>query len=248
MTRIMSTVVHSRKAYVCVMLLHGDVRPELLREAVKEFEGDIYQRPPVRSHVRRALRVKHVYRIELDEVEGRYALLYVESDPGTYMRKLCWDLGLRLGVGAHMRELRRVRTGPFDEDHNLVTLQELSEAVYRWKTEGKDDALRRVVMPGEYAVCELPKVVVRDSAVESLANGAQLAVPGIAMYTDDIARGSTVALMTLKGELIGLGKALMASEEVGKADHGLAVKPFRIIIERGRYPRMWKSKEGSAKP
>lgn len=233
-------MVHSRKAYVCVMQLHGDVSREELEKAIGEFSGDIYQRPPVRSHVRRALRIRHVYRLELLEIEGRYVLLYIESDPGTYMRKLCWDMGLRLGVGAHMRELRRVAAGPFDENHGLVMLQELSEATYLWRTEGKEDLLRKAVLPGEYAACGLPKVVLRDSAVESVTNGAQLAVPGIAMYSSDLVRGSMVAMFTLKGELVGIGQALMAADELSKADKGLAVRPVRIVMERGVYPRMWR--------
>jgi len=233
--------VHSRKVYICVMQLHGDVSEYRLREVVKEFTGLIYQRPPVRSNVKRALRVRNIYSMELLEARGRLALLRVESDPGTYMRKLCWDMGLVLGIGAHMRELRRVKTGPFDEDHGLVTLQQLSEAVYRFKVEGKCDYLRNVVMPGEFAVCELPKVVLRDSAVESVVNGALLAVPGISLLTSDVKAGSQVAMMTLKGELVGLGEAVMGADEIMRSEKGIAVKPKRIVMPRGVYPRMWKS-------
>jgi predicted rRNA pseudouridine synthase len=241
MTKIMGSVVHSRKVYICVMQLHGDVSKDRLREVVKEFTGLIYQRPPVRSNVKRALRVRNIYSMELLEARGRLALLRVESDPGTYMRKLCWDMGLVLGIGAHMRELRRVKTGPFDEDHGLVTLQQLSEAVYRFKVEGKCDYLRNVVMPGEFAVCELPKVVLRDSAVESVVNGALLAVPGISLLTSDVKAGSQVAMMTLKGELVGLGEAAMGADEIMRSEKGIAVKPKRIVMPRGVYPRMWKS-------
>lgn len=242
MTRIIGTVVHSRKAYVCVMQLHGNASPDQIRSVVDEFTGSIYQRPPVRSHVKRALRVRTIYRIDLLEVKDRYALMYVESDAGTYMRKLCWDMGLRLGIGAHMKELRRVRSGPFTEDKNLVRLHELSEAVYRWKVEGKDDLLRQAVLPGEFAVCEMPKVVLRDTAVESVVNGAPLAVPGIAMFTPDITRGARVAMLTLKGELVGLGEALMDSKEIEASEKGLAVRPRTVVMERGIYPRAWKSR------
>lgn len=245
MTKIMGSVVHSRKAYVCVMQLHGDVSEKKLREVAEEFTGTIYQRPPVRSNVKRALRTRRIFSLEVLEVRGRLALLRVESDPGTYMRKLCWDMGLVLGVGAHMRELRRIKTGPFDEDHNLVTLQELSEAVYRFREEGKDDYLRRAVLPGEVITCELPKVVLRDSAVESVVNGAPLAVPGISLLTPDVKAGGRVAMLTLKGELVGLGEAVMDAKEVMERDKGIAVKPTRIVMPRGIYPRMWKSKGAS---
>ncbi|MGC9209655.1 MAG: RNA-guided pseudouridylation complex pseudouridine synthase subunit Cbf5 [Acidilobus sp.] len=247
MTKVIGAVVHSSKAYVCVMQLHGDVSPDEIKSVASEFRGAIYQRPPVRSNVRRALRVRNVLSIDVLEVKGRLALLRVESDPGTYMRKLCWDIGLVLGVGAHMRELRRVKSGPFTEDSNLVTLHQLSEAVYRWREEGKDDLLRRVIMPGEISMCEMPKIVLRDTAVESVVNGAYLAVPGIAMFTDDIKRGSTVAFFTLKGELVGIGEALMDSGEIARSQKGIAARPKRIVMPHGVYPRAWGGKEGKPK-
>ncbi len=231
--------MHSRKAYVCVMQLHGDVSPDNVRSVALEFVGTIYQRPPVRSNVRRALRLRRVYSIDVLEVSGRLVLMRIESDPGTYMRKLCWDMGLVLGTGAHMRELRRVRSGPFSEETNLVTLHRLSEATYRWKEEGKDDLLRQIILPAEVATCELPKIVLRDSAVESVVNGAYLAVPGVALYTNDIKKGSTVALFTLKGELVGLGLSEMDASEIGRSGHGVVARPTRIVMPRGVYPRTW---------
>ncbi|BAN90123.1 RNA-guided pseudouridylation complex pseudouridine synthase subunit Cbf5 [Aeropyrum camini] len=244
MTRIIGTVMHSSKEYVCVMQLHRPVEEGRLREVLRLFEGEIYQKPPLRSSVKRALRTRRIFRIELLEYTGKYALLRVDCEAGTYMRKLCWDIGLVLGVGAHMRELRRVRTGPFSEDSGLmVRLDDVAYAVIRWREEGKDDLLRRVVIPGEYSVCHIPKVLVRDSAVESLTHGAQLAAPGVAAVEEGVEKGGMVALMTLKGELIGLGKALASAEEILQAERGIVVGPTRIIMERGLYPRMWKRQQ-----
>ncbi|MCE4603664.1 MAG: RNA-guided pseudouridylation complex pseudouridine synthase subunit Cbf5 [Aeropyrum sp.] len=246
MTRIIGTVMHSTKEYVCVMQLHKPVDEARLREVLGEFVGEIYQKPPLRSSVKRALRTRRIHKIDLLEYDGRYALLVVDCDAGTYMRKLCWDIGLVLGVGAHMRELRRIRTGPFRENGFLVRLDDVAEAVIRWREEGKDDLLRKVVVPGEYSVCHLPKVLVRDSAVESLTHGAQLAAPGVAAVEESVEKGSLVAIMTLKGELVGLGKAQASASEILEAEKGIVVKPTRIILERGLYPRMWKPRRGEA--
>jgi H/ACA ribonucleoprotein complex subunit 4 len=244
MTRVVGSVVHSSKEYVCVMQLHAPVGEERLRRVVEEFTGKIYQRPPVRSNVKRSLRVKTINRIELLEYTGRYALLIVDCEAGTYMRKLCWDMGLVLGVGAHMRELRRIRTGPFSEDRGLVRLQEVAEALYRLREEGKDDLLRRVVLPGEFSICHLPKVAVRDTAVESIVHGAALAVPGVAMLQEGIRPGDTVALLTLKGELVALATAEMSSEQVLEERRGIAFRPKRVVMEPGLYPRAWRSRGG----
>ncbi len=241
-TRVIGSVIHSSKEYICVMQLHRPVDEERLRSVLKEFTGVIFQKPPVRSSVKRAVRRKRVNSIELIEYTGKYALMRVDCEAGTYMRKLCWDIGLVLGVGAHMRELRRTRTGPFHEDKGLVRLQDVAEALYRLRVEGKDDLLRRYVLPGEYAICHLPKVVVRDTAVESIVHGATLAVPGISRLHENINRGDLVALLSMKGELIGLARALMSSVEIIESDKGEAFKPERIILEPGLYPRAWKSR------
>ena len=243
MTRVVGNIIHSDKEYVCVMQLHKPVSEEALRRALSELTGTIYQRPPLRSSVKRALRTKRVYEIELLEYTGKYALLRIWSEAGTYMRKICWDAGLILGVGAHMRELRRIRTGPFHEDRNLVTMLDVAIALLRYREEGKEDLLRKVILPGEYSVCHIPKVVVRDSAVESIVHGAQLAVPGVARVQEGIRRGDTVALLTLKGELVALARAEMTSEEVMENEKGIAFKPTRVIMEPGLYPRMWKRKD-----
>ncbi len=242
MTRIIGTVMHSTKEYVCVMQLHRPVDEDRLREALKMFVGEIYQRPPLRSSVKRQLRTKRINEIELIEYDGRYALLRVDCEAGTYMRKLCWDVGLVLGVGAHMRELRRIRTGPFHEDRVLTRMHDLAMALIRLREEGKDDLLRKHVLPGEFSVCHIPKVILRDTAVESVIHGAQLAAPGVAAVEEGFNRGDMVAMLTLKGELVGLGRAEMSWREMLEAERGIAVKPQRIIMEPGLYPKAWKSR------
>jgi H/ACA ribonucleoprotein complex subunit 4 len=244
MTKVIGNVVHSTKEYVCVMQLHRPVDEERLRNVIKEFTGRIYQRPPLRSSVKRDVRIKKINEIELLEYDGkRYALLRIDCEAGTYMRKLCWDMGLVLGVGAHMRELRRIRTGPFTEDKGLVRLQDVAEALYRYREEGKDDLLRKVVLPGEFSICHLKKVVIRDTAVESVVHGANLAVPGIVKLHDNIKKGDLVAILSMKGELVALGTAEMSSEEIMSERRGIAIKLKRVILETGLYPRAWKTKK-----
>lgn len=242
-TKVIGNIVHSGKEYVCVMQLHSEVPENKLKSILKEFVGKIYQKPPLRSSVKRTIRVKTIYYIELLEYTGRYALMKVGCEAGTYMRKLCHDVGEVLGVGAHMRELRRTRTGPFKEDETLVTMQELSEALYRWKHEGKEDLLRKVILPMEYIVSHMYKIVIRDSAVDSIAHGADLAVPGILRLHERIKKGDKVAILTLKGELVALGKALMDAKEIMEAQKGIAVKTMRVIMPPGVYPKAWKKRK-----
>jgi len=239
-TKIIGLVMHTSKEYICVMQLHSEVDRKRLEEVVKMFAGEIYQRPPLRSSVKRTVRKKKIYKIDLLEYEGKYVLLRVESEAGTYMRKLCHDIGLLLGVEAHMRELRRIRTGPFREDKGLVRLQDLSEAIYQWREEGKEELLRKYILPVEYAVAHLPKIVILDSAVDAVAHGADLAVPGISAY-EEFKKGELVAVFSLKGELVSIGIAQMDSLSLREAEKGIVVKTRRVVMKPGVYPKTWKT-------
>ncbi len=241
-TKLVQFLQASDKEYVCLMRLHGDVREEELRRVMKMFVGKIYQRPPLKSAVKKRLRVRHVYKIDIIEIDGRNVLFKVATESGTYIRKLCKDIGEVLGVGAHMQELRRIRTGRFTEDM-CYTLHDLLDAYVFWKEEGEEKYLREIIKPMEMAVADLPKIVVKDTAVDAICHGADLAVKGIAYIEKTVKKDDTVAIFTLKEELVAIGKALMDAERIYKAKSGIAVDIQRVLMERGVYPKAWKSKE-----
>jgi len=240
--KVIGLLMLSSKEYVAVMQLHKHVDEERLREVINEFVGKIYQKPPVRSSVKRVLRMKEVYSIDVLEIDYPYVLMKVSCQHGTYIRKLVHDIGDVLGVGAHMRELRRIRTGPFKEDETLVTLHKLSEAVYAYRELKDDSLLKKLILPIEYAVSHLPKVAILDGAVGALTHGADLAVPGIAMIHEGIRKGDVVAILTLKGELVAIGQALMHTEQVVEESKGMAVKVKRVIMPRDIYPKHWRKR------
>jgi len=241
-TKVIGNVIHTDKEYIMVIQLHADVDLDRVLKTLENFIGVIYQKPPLRSSVKRTIRKKRINWIKVLEYSDRFLLVHVSCEAGTYMRKLAHDLGLLLGFGAHMRELRRVRTGPFKEDETLVKLQDVSEAVYLWRTNGDERYLRRVILPVETAIVHLPKIMIKDSAVDAIAHGADLAVPGITRLTRDVRKGGKVAILTMKGELIAIGKALYDAEEIAKLSKGIVVKTWRVIYERGVYPDVWRKK------
>ena len=238
-TKVLMALSRSDKVYVAVAKFHGDVDAERLRAVLQEFQGVIYQKPPLRSAVKRQLRTRHVYSLELLELDGRYAVIKMHVEAGTYARKIIHDIGEVLGVGANMRELRRVAVSCYSEDE-AVTLQDLADAYHIWRRYGDDTYLRRVLLPIEEAARHLPKIWVRDSAVDALCNGAPLAAPGVSKFETPFSAGDLVAMFTLKGELIGVGRALVSSEEVKKMERGLVVRTDRVVMRRGTYPAMWK--------
>ncbi|MEM3942069.1 MAG: RNA-guided pseudouridylation complex pseudouridine synthase subunit Cbf5, partial [Candidatus Bathyarchaeia archaeon] len=105
--KVAQALLVSGKEYVCVMKLHGDVAESRVKSVLEEFEGEIYQRPPVRSSVKRQLRTRKIYYIDFLEMMGRNVLFRVGCEGGTYIRMLCHHIGEVLGCGAHMQELRR---------------------------------------------------------------------------------------------------------------------------------------------
>jgi H/ACA ribonucleoprotein complex subunit 4 len=237
-TKIVQAFLHSGKEYVCLMVLHGEVPDEDLRRVLEEFTGEIHQKPPLRASVKRESRKRTIYYVDLLDRDGNRVLFRVGCQAGTYIRKLCSDIGEVLAVGAHMQELRRTRSGPFTESTGLHTLHELVDAHARF-VEGDEASIRRLVRPVEEALEYLPKIHIRDSAVDSVCHGAGLAVPGIVSVEDPFSKDSTVAIMTLKDEAVALANSTMSSESMIQQEKGIAAKVMRVLMSRGTYPRMW---------
>jgi tRNA pseudouridine55 synthase len=193
-TRLSGTLL-TPKEYVAVLEVHERL-PEDFEAVVGEFVGPIYQKPPRKSAVSRRLRVREIYGLEVLDSEARRALLRISCESGTYVRKLCHDLGLALGTGAHMGDLRRTRARPFD-DRDLVTLHDLTDAL-AFATAGEVEALREVVKPAERALVHLPHLVVAGSAAREVANGAPVYAPGVLDYESPE--------RTLTGEKPGSGR------------------------------------------
>ncbi|AKB73939.1 tRNA pseudouridine 55 synthase [Methanosarcina lacustris Z-7289] len=232
----------SGKEYICHLKLHRAMPPKLIRQVCEEFTGPLYQMPPLKSAVKRVTRVRTIYYLEVLEIEGTSVLLRVGCEAGTYIRKLCHDIGLALGCSGHMQWLRRTKAGPFTE-RTLVTLHELKDAYVSWEEEGDESELRRVIRPMESAVSHLPKIILRDSAVDAICSGASLAVPGITSLDSNLTKGELTGLFTLKGEFVALAKAEMTTKEILKASAGIAASPIRILLEAGTYPKGWTKKE-----
>jgi len=239
-TKAVQALLYSGKEYVCVMKLHGDVGIEQIRKVLGEFEDVIYQRPPLRASVKRQLRIRRIYRLDFLEMDGRNVLFRVDCEGGTYIRKLCFDVGEVLGCGAHMQELRRTRAGPFVGD-NSVILHDVAYWFMEWQEKKDDRILRRFIQPMERALALVPKIVVRDSAVAAVCHGASLTAPGVLSFETGIKAGSTIAVSSLKGEAVALGKAAASSEQMLDMEHGVVATTERVLMPRDVYPKGWKS-------
>lgn len=239
-TRVIQLLLGAPKEYVCLMRLHENVGETRVHDIFQEFTGKIFQTPPVKSAVKRELRVRTIYNVNILEIDGQDILFRVNCEGGTYIRKYCHDIGEALGSGAHMAELRRTKSGPFTEDETLKTLQDLTDA-YHYLTEEEDETqIRECILPMETAVTHLKQVVVRDSAVDAICHGADLASGGILKLSPDIKKGETLRVLTLKGELVAAGESVDTSTEILKSDKGIMVNIKKVFMEPETYPKMWK--------
>ena len=231
--RLLPLILEFPKRYIASVRFHGPVGASELEGIVKEFQGPIFQLPPVRSAVRRERRVRVVHKLTLLERRGRDALLDIQCDSGTYIRTLAVDMGEALGPGANMTELRRIGTGPFTETESL-TLSALADLVAEAR-EGSPQPLLDRLQPISRVWKRFPQVVVKDSAVDALAHGADLAASGVLRTSSAFSEGQRVVLVTRKGELVGLGRALLDSGKLLKSRKGWVVDAQQVFMETGRY-------------
>lgn len=142
-----------------------------------------------------------------------------------------------------MQELRRTRAGPFTENSNLVTLHDVAYWFLEWQQQKDEKTLKKFAQPMEKALTLIPKIHIRDSAVDAICHGANLTAPGVLSLENGLRKGSMAAIFTLKGEAVALAEAAFSAEDILEMDHGLVAKTERVLMPRGTYPKCWKSGE-----
>ncbi|KAH8683113.1 centromere/microtubule binding protein CBF5 [Tricladium varicosporioides] len=247
-TRLVKSQQGAGKEYVCVIRLHDKLPggEAQFARALETLTGALFQRPPLISAVKRQLRIRTIHESKLYEFDNdrHLGVFWVSCEAGTYIRTLCVHLGLLLGVGAHMQELRRVRSGAMDENEGMVTLHDVLDAQWMQDNTRDESYLRKVISPLETLLTTYKRIVVKDSAVNAVCYGAKLMIPGLLRYANDMTESGIevheeVVLMTTKGEAIALGIAQMSTVELSTCDHGVVAKVKRCIMERDLYPRRW---------
>ena len=249
-TRIVQTLLPAGKEYVGIMHLHKPVDKNKIKKVLDEFVGKIKQLPPIKSAVKRQVRERRIYYIDILEIENQDVLFRIGCQAGTYIRKFCHDAGKKLKVGGHMAQLIRTKAGPFTEK-DMVTLHDLSDSYWLWKIgirdskftkqsfvkEKQDQSIKKYIKPVEEAIPHIPKVWIMDNAIDTVCHGSDLKVPGISKLNSEIKKEDTIAIMSLKDELVALGIAEISSGEMMDRERGVAVKTHKVFMEPGTYPK-----------
>lgn len=217
------------------------VTPEDLRAASRAFEGDQLQVPPMVSAIR--VRGERLYRLArrgitvertprpIHVAEWRWtgfalpsASCVIRCSGGTYVRTLAHDLGARLGCGAALESLRRVRSAPFDLALSIDVrgLHELTP----------DAAWERAGIPLDRALDVLPDVTLDAAEATALGYGAAVALaPDRATDLPLDAGPRSIVLRDAAGHALALG------DVVAGADGARLVRPHVVFPWAARQGR-----------
>ncbi|KAK3095469.1 hypothetical protein FSP39_015057 [Pinctada imbricata] len=242
-TRLVKSQQGAGKEYVCIFRLHTPVEDvKLVNQNLEKLTGALFQRPPLISAVKRQLRIRTVYECKMLEYDKDMGLgiFWVSCEAGTYIRTMCVHLGLFLGVGGQMEELRRVRSGIQNEKEGIVTMHDILDAQWMYDHHKDESYLRCAIRPLEALLTSHKRVIMKDTAVNAVCYGAKIMLPGVLRYEDGIEVGEEIVIVTTKGEAIALAIAQMTTAVIATCDHGVVAKIKRVIMERDTYPRKWK--------
>ncbi|XP_054283700.1 H/ACA ribonucleoprotein complex subunit 4 [Macrosteles quadrilineatus] len=241
-TRLAKSQQSAGKEYVGIFKLHSAVDSiSKIHQGLEKLRGALFQRPPLISAVKRQLRVRTCYEnklLEYDE-DNNTGIIWVKVEAGSYVRTICVHLGLIVGTGGQMLELRRNRSGTMSEEDGLATMHDVLDAQWLYDNHRDESYLRRVVRPLETLLVRHKRLIMKDSAVNAICYGAKIMIPGILRYEDGIELNEEIVIVTTKGEAIALGIALMTTATIASCDHGVAAKLKRVIMDRDIYPRKW---------
>ena len=191
-TKAMPVLIGMDKTYEGIMRIHGAFTSEQLSRAVRRFTGRITQTPPRRSAVTRKPREREVFSFEVLSIDERDVAFRTTCEAGTYIRKLCHDIGESLGTGAHMARLRRISIGPFSIGEAFI-LEQL------------ETRRGECIFPLEHALerTGLPRAVVPEECLERLRNGVPLELAELGLKTRP---QGLFGLFDSKGTLLALAR------------------------------------------
>lgn len=222
--KAMDVIKSLDKEYVGLAYFHSEFSKEfLLNTIATKFIGELTQVPPVRSAVARRERKRKVYLFDVLEIDGKNVLFKVKCEAGLYVRKLIHDLGKEMKIGAHLKELRRIKIGDFSVK-NAINIFKLKQ-IYNEKNE-----MKKYLIPIDVALAFLKKVFVKDSAIKSIANGYPLYYQGIVKVDDEIKSDELVAIYSLNNVLIAVGKSVCNAKELIENKKGMFVKIDKVFV------------------
>ncbi|MCD6319429.1 MAG: tRNA pseudouridine(55) synthase TruB [Candidatus Desulfofervidaceae bacterium] len=198
---------------------------DMLKKEIGRFKGKIKQVPPPYSAVkvrgiplykwtRRGFKIDcpprevEIYELNITHFQPPEVDFEVTCSKGTYIRTLCADIGKRLGCGACLARLRRLKTGPFSVD-NAISLEFLHEAV---KAKRWEDYLMNI----NQALAHLGAVVLDEKQEKQIKQGKFI------LWSDKLTNG-LIRGLNKENELV----AILRAKQI---KNGVQLRPVRVFL------------------
>lgn len=218
----------------------GHIAPEQIRTAFAGFIGPVLQRPPAYSAVKRGgvpmyklaragkkaqapVRAVTVKELEIEAINMPRVTFRALVTAGTYIRTLAHDIGKKLGVGAHLESLRRLRSGPYRVE-NAIPLEELSIGPGQRKAYG-------ALIPLSRALEGWPEITLQGGAARRVAHGNGLTRGDFDRGDACISgsSGETARAIDSAGRLIAVMKQIRsAGKQADTAETDVLWHPIRV--------------------
>jgi len=203
------------KTYVGIMRLHKEIKKEDLEKAISKFIGVIKQLPPVKSRVKRAIREREIKTFKILDMDGKDVLFETQVQAGTYIRKLCDDIGHEIG-GAHMLELRRIQASIFNEKDS-VNLYQLEEAFQDFKS-GNDLELRKILIPAEIISTLYPVITIKKDVLKKCLAGSPIFQSFLSQNIQEGLKKGDKVMAFCEGRFVGCYNFLGLDDAVAKPE------------------------------
>jgi len=214
--------------------------PEEIAALIHTFCGKMLQIPPMFSAVkmqgrplyrlaRRGIEVERIereveiYRIQVEEIELPLVRFNVSCSKGTYIRALGRDIGRKLGCGAHVLRLRRVRSGPF--------ILEQAISWERLTSLSTTDALDPWLISLSAALPDLPEVIGDERLVKKVRFGKEMMVQDLPPQSlPTLKKGEWLKMSSLREGLVAILRSEVKGSDVPRADmERVTLRPLRVF-------------------
>ncbi|RAH15768.1 MAG: RNA-guided pseudouridylation complex pseudouridine synthase subunit Cbf5 [Methanobacteriota archaeon] len=222
-------ILKHEKTYIASLKLSSNVDIEKIKISINQLRGKIYNVPPEISAVKIQVRARNIKKLEILDFQDDNLLLEIECEAGTYVRTFARDLGLLIDQKITLKELRRTKSGSFTEN-KCITMAQLSDAIWKLKELGDDKAMLKILIPIEELVKDYPRIIIKESAHESLKNGAMIMHPAVTHISSKFRKGEKIAIQSLNGELLAIAEAKLDSTTISIKDRGAVAQPKHVFI------------------
>jgi H/ACA ribonucleoprotein complex subunit 4 len=222
-------ILKHQKTYIASFKLSSKTDLEEIKKAIKQFTGKIYNVPPEISAVKIQVRTRTIKKLKILDFDGINLLLEMDCEAGTYVRTLARDLGLFIDKKIILKELRRSKSGIFNEE-KCISMTQLSDALWKFKELGDDSAMLKILNPIEELVRNFPRIIVKPSAHESIKNGATIMIPAVSHSSSKIKKGENVVIQSNEGIVLAIAEAKLDSATITVKEKGSVAQPKHVFI------------------